>query len=438
MSTELQERDATGRSGRSRLGEKLLHAGLITSAELESALAAQSIKKSRLGETLVELGLLDEDDLLPFLQRDLDVPSVRLREGLVDPKALSLLPRQTAEVLESLPLFRVRSVLTVAMAEPHDLNRIDELERLTGLCIRPVCVLRSDIQKMIGRCYEDGFEVDAVTANLGEDALNLDNENLDVDAAKIEELAEGSPIIKLVNYLIVHAIRQGASDIHIEPGQHHSTVRFRIDGQLREMLRPRKDFHAAILSRIKVMARMDVAEHRLPQDGRLHVQAEKREVDLRVSTLPTVLGEKAVLRVLDKQRVTFHLGQLGIPDDILTQMNGMLSRPYGLILVTGPTGSGKTTTLYSALEVIKSVHHNIVTVEDPVEYRLDLINQVQVDAKASLTFASVLRAILATRPRRDHGGRNPRCLKPRRSLCKRRSRATWCSARCTPMTPPVP
>ncbi|MHC4403478.1 MAG: GspE/PulE family protein, partial [Planctomycetota bacterium] len=194
------------------------------------------------------------------------------------------------------------------------------------------------------------------------------------------------------------SLRQGASDIHIEPGRQHTTVRFRVDGQLREVLRPRRDLHPAIISRIKVIAKLDIAEHRLPQDGRVHVVVEGREVDLRVSMLPIVLGEKAVIRVLDRRRLTFDLDKLGFPDDMLGQFKRVLSKPYGLLLVTGPTGSGKTTTLYSAIELIKSVHRNIVTVEDPVEYQLELVNQVLVDESAALTFPVALRSMLRQDP----------------------------------------
>jgi type IV pilus assembly protein PilB len=251
---------------------------------------------------------------------------------------------------------------------------------------------------MMRRCYEEGFEVDAVTADLDGDAIELQVDSLDVDVGAIEKLVDGSPVINLVNYLIVQAIRQGASDIHIEPSRQHSNVRFRVDGQLREVLKPRHDLHPAVVSRIKVMARMDIAEHRLPQDGRFCVVVEGRSIDLRVSTMPTVLGEKVVMRVLDRGRVTFNLDTLGFPDGMLASLKRTLAKPYGLMLVTGPTGSGKTTTLYSAIELIKSVHRNIVTVEDPVEYQLELINQVQVDGASSLSFAKALRSILRQDP----------------------------------------
>ncbi|MCA9076294.1 MAG: type II/IV secretion system protein, partial [Planctomycetaceae bacterium] len=252
--------------------------------------------------------------------------------------------------------------------------------------------------KLIPRCYEDDFSVDTVTADIDADAVELHPDAIEVDLQDVRSLAEGSPVVNLVNYIIVHAVRQHASDIHIEPGHRHSSVRFRVDGQLREVLRPRREFHPAIVSRIKVMAKMDIAEQRMAQDGRMHVVVERREIDLRCSTLPTVLGEKAVLRVLDRDNVTFHLDALGMREDQLTLVNEMLRKPYGLVLATGPTGSGKTTTLYSAIELIKSVHRNIVTVEDPVEYQLELINQVQTSGTRSMSFANVLRSILRQDP----------------------------------------
>jgi type IV pilus assembly protein PilB len=380
------------------LGEQLLGADLITPEELETALHRQSEKQVRLGEALIELGFLSEEQILPYIQHQLGVSAVRLREGLVDPAVVKLVPRAMAEQLRALALFRVRGVLAVAMAEPQNLQQVDELERITDLKIRPVFAISSNIQRMTERCYEDGFQVDTVTADLDESAVELDADTVDVDLESVETMMEGSPIIKLVNYLLVHAIRQGASDIHIEAGRRNSTVRFRVDGMLREVLRPRNDFHPAIISRIKVMAKMDIAEHRLPQDGRMHVVIEGREIDLRVSTLPTVLGEKAVLRVLDKRRVNFNLDLLGFPVDLLGTVKTMLAKPYGLLLVSGPTGSGKTTTLYSALDLVKSVQRNIVTVEDPVEYQLDTINQVQVEEATSLGFAGALRSILRQDP----------------------------------------
>ena len=370
------------------LGQRLVQAELITADELETALQQQAAKNLQLGESLVDLGFIKESELLPFLQRQLSIPAIQLRDGMIDPLAVPLLPRSKAEALNALVMFKVRDRVTVAMAEPQNLQLVDQIERILKLKVRPVIALRSEIQRMITRCYQAGFEVDVVTADLEDGAVEFDADAIEMSLADVESLAEGSPIINLVNYMIVHAVRQGASDIHIEPGSKHTAIRFRVDGLLREVLRPR----------IKLMAKMDIAEHRQPQDGRMHVVVEGREIDLRASTLPTVLGEKAVLRILDKQNVTFNLDQLGVPSRQLVQIKQMLAKPYGLMLVTGPTGSGKTTTLYSALELVKSVHRNIITVEDPVEYQLELINQVQADSATNMTFASALRSILRQDP----------------------------------------
>jgi type IV pilus assembly protein PilB len=380
------------------LGERLIRAGVLTSDELEAALSQRSSKKVQLGETLLELGFVDEETLLRFLGPQMGVPAVRLRDGLIDPAVVKLLPRHKAEALCAVAMFKVRDTLSVALAEPRNLQHVDELERIAGCRVRPVLALRSNIEKMLPRCYEDDFAVDAVTADLAQDAVEVTADAFDIDLGDIDSLVDGSPIINLVNYMIVNALRQKASDIHVEPGHKYSTVRLRIDGQLREALRPRREFHAALISRLKVMAKLDIAEHRTPQDGRIHVLVEGREIDLRVSTLPTILGEKVVMRVLDRRNVTFNLDELGVPVSVLGKIKTMLARPHGLLLVTGPTGSGKTTTLYSALELIKSVHRNIVTVEDPVEYQLGQINQVQVGASKTMAFAGALRAILRQDP----------------------------------------
>lgn len=381
-----------------RLGERLLNAGLLTRDELETALLEQRAKGMKLGEVLTQLGFVNEEALLPYLSQQMGLTWVRLREGLVDPQVVRLLPRSKAESIKAVVLFRVRDVLTVALAEPQNLQHLDEIERVTGYGVRPVLASRAAIEKLIPRCYEDDFAVDAVTADVEANAVEVSPDAFEVDLQNVQSLAEGSPVVNLVNYIVVHAIRQKASDIHIEPGHKHSSVRFRVDGQLREVLRPRREFHSALISRIKVMAKLDIAEQRTPQDGRIHIVVERREIDLRVSTLPTVLGEKVVMRVLDKSNVTFNLEKLGIPESQFARLKRMLGRPYGLMLVTGPTGSGKTTTLYSAIELIKSVHRNIVTVEDPVEYQLELINQVQTGGSKTMTFANCLRSILRQDP----------------------------------------
>lgn len=384
--------------GRPPLGERLVKAGLISADHLDAALKQGAAKRTRLGETLVELGFVEEDELLPYLEQQLASPAVRLRDGVIDPEVVRTLPRPVAERFDAIALFRVRGALTVAMAEPQNLEQIDEIERVTGLRVSPVFAVRSAIRRMLPRCYEEDFAVDAVTADLDQSAVDVSVDSIQLDAGAVESLADGSPIINLVNYLIVSAVRQRASDIHIEPGRKHSVVRLRVDGLLREVLRPRAEFHPAIVSRIKVMAKLDIAERRSAQDGRIHVAVEGGSIDLRVSTLPTVLGEKVVLRVLDRRNVTFDLDRLGVPPHQLAPVKEMLGRPHGIVLVTGPTGSGKTTTLYSALELIKSVHRNIVTVEDPVEYQLEQVNQVHADPHGGISFAQALRAILRQDP----------------------------------------
>lgn len=383
-----------------RLGERLLRANLISAEDLQTALSKQDGKSSRLGEMLIEMGMVTEEQLLPLVAEQLNLPTTRLRDGMVDPEVVRLLPRDKCEALGTLALFKVRGIVTVAMTEPHDLRLVDEIERILRLRVRPVFAFRTNIERMIKRCFEEGFAVDSVTADMDESSLEVKSDPLEFDlkSVTVEDLVNGSPVINLVNYLVLSAARLGASDIHIEPDRRFTVVRLRIDGLLREVLRPRRDMHPAIVSRIKVMAKMDIAEHRRPQDGRINVVADGREVDLRVNTLPTVNGEKVVMRVLDRRRVSFDLTSLGMPDNVLTVFRQMLSRPHGLILVTGPTGSGKTTTLYSALELIKSVHRNIVTIEDPVEYQLELINQVQVNDAADVHFADALRAILRQDP----------------------------------------
>jgi len=380
------------------LGEQLVEAELLTRDELADALKLQASKGQKLGEILLELGVITEDQMLPFIQRQLGIPTVKLREGVIDPNVVRVLPREAAERLAALAMFNVRGVLSVAMTEPQNLEQLDELERITGLKVRPVFAFASNVQRMTARAYEDDFAVDSITADMNETDVELQTELIDTDLTSVESMVGGSPVINLVNYLILQSLRKGASDIHIEPTRKHTIVRFRVDGQLIEVLRPRRDIHAAIVSRIKVMSKMDIAEHRIPQDGRCQVAVEGTEVDLRISTLPTVLGEKVVLRVLDRRRVTFNLDELGMPEESLVDVKKLLARPYGLLLVTGPTGSGKTTTLYSALELIKSVHRNIITVEDPVEYQLEMINQVQAEKSRQLTFATALRAILRQDP----------------------------------------
>ncbi|MEM7557959.1 MAG: ATPase, T2SS/T4P/T4SS family [Planctomycetota bacterium] len=396
---ELQNSGSVTSAASSPLGQRLLDAQLIDEEQLEKALRLNGKNGTRIGEALVSLGFINETDLLPLIAAQLEIPWVKLRDGLVDPEVVQTIPREIAERYQCLALFRVHSCLVVALAEPQNLDTIDLIEEMTGLNVRPVLTLKNSIERILPRCYEEDFQVDVLTADMGdEEAIELKSDEVFFDTDSIQVLADESPVINLVNYLIVQAVRQGASDIHIEPSQRHSLIRYRVDGRLREILKPRRDLHPAVVSRIKVMAKLDIAEQRKSQDGRFHVRVDDREVDLRVSSLPTVLGEKVVMRVLDRSSITFDLDKLGVPESRLGVIRKILHKPHGLVLVTGPTGSGKTTTLYSAVESIKHGGANVVTVEDPVEYQLDLVNQVQVNTARQVTFASALRSILRQDP----------------------------------------
>ena len=275
------------------LGQLLVDADLVSEADVQAALQLQSEQGKRIGESMLELGIISEEELLPFMARQLGVPAVRLREGLIDPAVVKLIPFRLATEQNVLALFRVRGQLTVAMANPEDLQLIDELERITGTVVQPVFAFQSTLTRLIKRGYEEDFVVDAVTADLDDASLELNEDLESLDIMSVEELADGSPIINLVNFLIVQSVRQGVSDIHIEPGRKHTSVRYRIDGQLIEAMQPKRQMHAAIVSRIKVMGKLDIAEQRIPQDGRCQVAVDGKEVDLRISTLPTVLAKKS-------------------------------------------------------------------------------------------------------------------------------------------------
>ncbi|MBL8871816.1 MAG: Flp pilus assembly complex ATPase component TadA [Planctomycetaceae bacterium] len=395
---EPKNRSRLNQNHRQPLGERLIQEGIISASMLEQALREQSTTGRRLGETLIALGLANESDLLPFMAEGLGFKATRLREGLIDPSVVHLIPQALAKHYKCLALFKVRNELTVAMVEPQNLEAIDHLRRITKLSIRPILVLPTALERLVDRSYEADFSVDTVTADFDDREIQVGDEENTINIDHVEIMAEGSPVVNLVNFLLLQGVRQGASDIHIEPGLKNCLVRFRVDGQLREVLKPRADIHAAAVSRIKVMSKMDIAEQRKPQDGRFHARIDNRTVDFRVSTLPTVQGEKVVMRILDRASISFDLDRLGVPEDQLGRLKTILRRPHGLVLVTGPTGSGKTTTLYSSVEMVKNVSRNIITVEDPVEYQLELINQVQVQSSRNMTFASALRSILRQDP----------------------------------------
>ncbi|MFQ5462345.1 MAG: GspE/PulE family protein [Phycisphaerae bacterium] len=383
-----------------RLGDQLVRDGVITPEQLAEGLARQSTTGVRIGRSLVDIGALSSTALVQALSTRLNVKGCLLRHGLIDPKVAKLIPKEEAQRMRVLPLFKVRDELTVAMVEPKSLPLQDRLADLTGCLIRPVLVLEENLEEFQNKYLAKEVNVDSFLASMEESDIHI-SEVEAVDEGPVtdlDQMIEGSPIVNLVNLAILTALRAGASDIHIEPDRDATHIRYRIDGRLREMLKPPKGMHAAIVSRVKVIGRMDIAEKRLPQEGRVHIVADGREIDLRVSSMPTVLGEKIVLRILDKSNISFELGDLGVRGQDRVAIEAMVNSPYGLMLVTGPTGSGKTTTLYSALDLLRSEAMNIVTIEDPVEYQLPLINQIQVNESVGLSFVRALRSILRQDP----------------------------------------
>ncbi|MFH1107975.1 MAG: ATPase, T2SS/T4P/T4SS family [Planctomycetota bacterium] len=383
-----------------RLGDQLIRDGLITPEQLAEALARQQSAGGRIGKALVDVGAISAATLVLALGRRLSVKGCTLRHGLIDPKVAKSIPKEEAERLRVLPLFRVRDEMTVAMVEPQSLPVQDRLRSLTGCAIRTVLVLEDNLAEYQQKYLAAEVTVDSFLASMEESDIQI-TEMEAIDEGPITDLdkmVEGSPIVNLVNLAILTALRAGASDVHIEPDRDGTHIRYRIDGELREMLKPPRGMHAAIISRVKVIGRMDIAEKRLPQEGRVHLVADRREIDLRVSSMPTVLGEKIVLRILDKANLSFELEALGVRGLDRRAIEAMIHSPYGLMLVTGPTGSGKTTTLYSALDLLRDESTNILTIEDPVEYQLPLVNQIQVNERVGLTFVRALRSILRQDP----------------------------------------
>ncbi len=383
-----------------RVGEVLLEEGLLTRDELERALQDPRRSGRLLGEFLVEQGIVQPNVLVRALAKRLGVRGCQLRHGLMDPALLKLIGPEEAERLNVMPMFRLHDTLTVAMAEPQSLPTIDRLKSLTGCKIRPVLALRANIIEYVKKYAAGNVDVDAFLTSLAESNVQVvEREAVDeTPTTDLDKMVAGSPIVNLVNLALLTAVKDGASDIHVEPDKRGTRIRYRIDGMLRDLMKPPPGMHAAIVSRLKVIGKMDIAEKRLPQEGRVHIVAEGREIDLRVSSMPTLLGEKLVLRVLDKANLKVKLEALGLRPEAMVRFKRILDRPHGLVLVTGPTGSGKTTTLYSALDLLRNPETNVVTVEDPVEYQLELVNQIQVQEQIGLTFARVLRSVLRQDP----------------------------------------
>jgi len=395
--TETMDEDSSPSAERKRLGDLLVAAKLINEKQVKEALELQEKTGRRLGSIVVSKGWVSDQDVLQLLSRQLRVPYARLRSNIYDPAAVGLLDPNIARRLKVMPLFKVRGVLFLATANPQAIPILDEVEEHVGCSVRPILAVREDILQAINSQTPGAeFAADLVSM-LDEDFEVVENSTPD-DYAAIDEMAGGSPVINLVNSLIQRAVKDGASDIHIEAFRTHSRIRYRIDGLLYEFQSPKIELHAPMVSRLKVMANLDIAERRMPQDGRIQVFTQGRSVDLRFSSLPGLHGEKVVLRVLDKNQGIFDLEGLGMSDGNLKTFESLLKTNNGLILVTGPTGSGKTTSLYSALSYLNSIEKNIVTIEDPVEYQMDIINQNEVRNDIGLGFAKLLKHILRQDP----------------------------------------
>jgi len=380
-----------------RLGDLLIEEKLVSPENLDKALQLQTATGNRMGSILVEKGWVSEADLLKVLSKQLSIPYLHLRPGVWDAAISNIISKETQQRLNIFPLFKIHKQLIIATNDPQNLTAFDELRKLTNCTIKPILAKSEDIARQFKDSMGDDIDISEYLTNLEED-FEVVEENKIEDFSAIDEMSSGSPVVNLVNALIQRSIRDGASDIHIEPSRSKCRVRFRLDGVLYEVMNPAYEMHPAIVSRLKIMANLDIAERRLPQDGRIQVNTQGRTVDLRLSTLPGIFGEKIVLRVLDKNQSILDINKLALSDKNQADFIKLLKRSHGLILVTGPTGSGKTTTLYAAINYLNSIEKSIVTIEDPVEYQVDIVNQNQVKEAIGLSFAKILKHVLRQDP----------------------------------------
>jgi type IV pilus assembly protein PilB len=384
-----------------RIGEQLIHEGLVTREQLSKALDDARSNGTRVGFSLVKLGFMGEQDLVRALARQHRIPAVDLERVKLDPKILKLLPSEIALKHQVLPLRRVGRTLTVAMANPTDLGVLDDLKFVTRLDIEPVIAGDFSLRKIIEKEYEGGTDDrinDLLKQIESEDVEVVDDTEEEMSVGALTAAVEEAPVVKLINGILTDAVQKGASDIHFECYEKDIRVRYRIDGVLHEIMRPPIKMKAALISRFKILSDLNIAERRVPQDGRIKLRLGRRVIDFRVSTLPTLFGEKIVLRILDKSNLTLDLEKFGMEEKAEKDFMRAIMNPYGMVLVTGPTGSGKTTTLYSALSQINTPEVNIMTAEDPVEYNLHGINQVLVRTEIGMTFAAALKAFLRQDP----------------------------------------
>jgi type IV pilus assembly protein PilB len=391
-----------------RLGDLLVKEKIITTEQLDTALKAQKQNgpSSRLGSMLVQLGYVSDEEITNFLSRQYGVPAINLQYFEIDSTVVKLIPEETAKRYQIIPLSRVGASLTIAMVDPTNVFAMDDIKFMTGFNIEPVVASEPAIAEAIAKAYgvteTQEENVDELLASMDEADVELQADQAEMDLAELEKSADEAPIVKLVNIIMSDAVKRGASDIHIEPYEREYRVRFRIDGVLQQIMSPPLRLKDAITSRIKIMAKMDISEKRLPQDGRImlkmQVGGKKKQLDFRVNCLPTLWGEKVVMRLLDKENLRLDMTKLGFEAESLEKFQHAVLKPYGMVLVTGPTGSGKTNTLYSSVSLLNKPDTNIITAEDPVEFQLHGVNQVQMKESIGLNFAAALRAFLRQDP----------------------------------------
>lgn len=375
-----------------KLGDLLLYVGKITKEQLNEAISEQKNSDKKIGEILVEKGWVSEKDIIEVLEFQLGIPHVDLDRYLINSEVSRLIPENLARRYDLIAVDKKNDYLIVAMADPLNIFAIDDVRLTTGFNVQPVISTKKDIERAIDKYYEEE-RTKRVLEEFKENYIP-NNETIEENQEEINS----APVVKLLNSMIAQAVNMRASDVHIEPFNDNVRVRFRIDGDLQEIMNLSKNTISAIITRIKIMGKMNIAERRIPQDGRVEINVDGRDIDLRISTLPTIYGEKIVLRILDRGSFLFTKKDLGFTEEDFISFENILNQPYGMILVTGPTGSGKTTTLYTILSELNSIEKNIITVEDPVEYKFSGINQIQVNNKAGLTFANGLRSILRQDP----------------------------------------
>ena len=390
-----------------RLGDLLVREKIITQEQLEKAVKAQKDAGAnvRLGSTLVKLGFVTDEEVTNFLSRQYGVPAINLQYFEIDSSVVKLVPEETAKRYQILPLSRVGASLTIAMVDPTNVFAMDDIKFMTGFNIEPVVASESAIIDAIEKAYgqpQAEENVDELLASMDDADVELQAEHEEMNLNELEKSADEAPIVKLVNIILTDAVKRGASDIHVEPYEKEYRVRFRIDGVLQHIMSPPMKLKDAITSRIKIMAKLDISEKRLPQDGRImlkmQIGGKKKQLDFRVNCLPTLWGEKIVLRLLDKENLRLDMTKLGFEQESLEKFQYAVLKPYGMVLVTGPTGSGKTNTLYSSISLLNKPDTNILTAEDPVEFQLHGVNQVQMKESIGLNFAAALRAFLRQDP----------------------------------------